>query len=206
MSDVADRSSRRRFVAALGASVGSVGLAGCLSSGFGRRNATPDRTVYVGAYHWGFVLLDADGTERERLTFAPGTEIKLVAFSTRAERAIAELPRAVRQSLPDHETLEVRNAERLPAPPDGTMHDALEEADRRYPDHSVAVMPSGYNHARGGMGGGMMLHPMALPHDAPRPSVAGLRATDRGDYSLSCLTYCGYGHPYMDLDGAFVVS
>ncbi|MFB6080763.1 MAG: hypothetical protein ABEJ81_07185 [Haloferacaceae archaeon] len=126
-------------------------------------------------------------------------------MSTRADSAISRLPRAVRNGLPDHEALEERNADRMPPLPTGTMHDALEVADQRYPDHSVAVMPSGYNHMRGPMNGGMMMHPIPLPHDAPRPSVAGLTASEPGDHTLSCLTYCGYGHPYMDLDGAFQV-
>lgn len=31
---------------------------------------------------------------------------------------------------------------------------------------------------------------------------AGLAATDRGNYTL---TYCGYGHAFMDLPGALVM-
>ena len=210
--------SRRQFLATLGASAGAVALAGCLGTGFPGGSPTPDRTVYVGAYHWGFVLLDEDGEERERFTFEPDATVLIVAFNTSAGGALAELPRAVRDAVPDHEALEERNEERVP-PPSRGMHEALEEANDRYPDHSLAVMPSGYNRGQGPMdgpwdggmkdggmmGGGMMLHPIALPHDAPRPTTAGVRATERGDYTLSCQTYCGYGHPFMDRDGAFVV-
>ncbi|MFB6107346.1 MAG: hypothetical protein ABEJ82_00710 [Haloplanus sp.] len=139
------------------------------------------------------------------MTFPQGTRIRLVAFSTRAEGAISQLPPAVQSGLPDHETLEERNADRIPPPPAGTMHDALEVADQRYPDHSLAVMPSGSNRMHGPTNGGMMLPPVPLAHDVARPSVAGLVASERGDYTLSCLTYCGYGHPYMDADGALLV-
>jgi heme/copper-type cytochrome/quinol oxidase subunit 2 len=56
------------------------------------------------------------------------------------------------------------------------------------------------------MGGGMMMHPVALPQNATRPIVRQLGATQRGDYTLSCLTYCGYGHPYMEIDGGIVIT
>jgi len=221
---VTPRPSRRRFLAAVGASSGSFGLAGCLGGGLPGDGDGPDRIVYVGAYHWGFLLLDETGAEHERLVLDPGTTVGIVAFNTSAEGTIAQLPGSVREAVPDHESLEERNEERIPTPPDGELHEALDEANERYPDHSLAVVPSGYNHM-GGMGGpngggmwgpngggmwgpnggGMMLRPIPLPHDAPRPTTAGMVATTRGDYTLSCTTYCGWGHPYMDLDGAFVV-
>jgi heme/copper-type cytochrome/quinol oxidase subunit 2 len=37
------------------------------------------------------------------------------------------------------------------------------------------------------------------------PTTARITASQRGDFTLACLTYCGYGHPYMELDGALVV-
>jgi hypothetical protein len=58
-------------------------------------------------------------------------------------------------------------------------------------------MPSGQVH----MGGGMMMHPVTLPQNATRPVVRQLGATQRGDYTVSCLTYCGYGHSFMEIDG-----
>ena len=204
--------SRRRFLRGAGAALGATALAGCLGTRLPGSAPEPDVTVYVGAYHWGFVLLDEGGDERERVVLDPGTALRLVAVNTEAHEAVAALPDAVRDAMPDHEALEARNEERIPEPPEGDLHDALAEANERYPDHSVAVMPAGSNempmgggYGMGGMRGGMMLHPVPLPHDAPRPTVAGLAATERGNYSLSCLTYCGYGHAFMELPGAIVV-
>jgi len=212
--------SRRTVLAGAGASLGTLGLAGCLGSRFPNTGGGPDRTAYVGAYHWGFVLLDEEGREHEAVTLDPGTRLRLVAFNAEAHEAIEALPASIQEAMPDHETLERRNEVRIPEPPSGTMHDALAAANERYPDHSLAVMPSGYNEMPmggygmgdgmdgpmgGGGSGGRMLHPVPLPHDASQPAVAGLVASDRGDYTLSCLTYCGYGHPFMELDGAFVV-
>jgi len=51
----------------------------------------------------------------------------------------------------------------------------------------------------------MVFHPFFLSHDAPAPIETTFEASLRGEYSLHCLTYCGYGHPYMDLDDAVVV-
>ncbi|WP_254545651.1 hypothetical protein [Halomarina pelagica] len=197
-SDRTVPSSRRAFLTTLG----TVGLAGCLGGLPG--GGASGVTLYVGAYHWGFVVLDESGEELDRSVVDWGTPLSLAAFNAGAERAVRALPRAVREALPDHEALEGRNEGRVPPPRDGTLHERLEAANERYPDHSLAVMPSGGNHM-GGMGGGMMMHPVALPRDASSPTVVRLSASRRGDFTLSCRTYCGYGHPYMDLDGAIVV-
>lgn len=201
---------RRAFLLATGGAVAS--LSGCASTGVpGRRRTNADTTLYVGSYHWGFVLLDASGTERERIVLEPGSVVDIVGFNTSAETALEALPADIRDAIPDHEALEERNEDRLPQPPNGDFHEALEVANDQYPNHSLAVMPSGWNMG-GGMGGGMggesggmMLHPIPLPADATSPTTARLTATQRGDYTLSCLTYCGYGHPYMELTGALVV-
>ncbi|WP_435158576.1 hypothetical protein [Haladaptatus sp. DFWS20] len=150
--------------------------------------------------------MDADGDEiHDHVVLDRGTAIRLVAFNTNAEQALDKLPSTVQNRIPEHHELEERNEQRIPPPKRGDLHTLLEEANERYPNHSVAVMPSGGNHMGGGMGGGMMMHPLALPRDATKPTAAIMRASRRGDYTLSCLTYCGYGHPYMDLDGALVV-
>lgn len=197
-------SGRRTFLTAIGATAGLGGLTGCLSGWPEQGGGSVDRTVYVGAYHWGFVLLDEDGAEHERVVLDRGTTVRLVAFNTRAEQALQALPTSIQDVVPDHHELEERNEDRIPPPSTGELHQRLEVANEQYPDHSVAVMSSGANHV-GGMRGGMMLHPIPLPHDASRPTTATLAASRRGDYTLSCLTYCGYGHAYMDLDGALVV-
>lgn len=193
---------RREFLLAVGGAVAS--LSGCVSTALPGSGRDADVTLYVGSYHWGFVLLDDTGTERERVILDPGSSIKLVAFNTSAENALEALRSAVREAIPDHETLEERNEERIPSPANGDFHDELEEANDRYPNHSLAVMPSGRNHMGGRMGG-MMLHPVPLPADATSQTTALLSASQRGNYTISCLTDCGYGHPYMELEGALVV-
>lgn len=189
---------------ALGATVGLTGFSGCLSGGLPGSGGPVDQTLYVGAYHWGFVLVDEAGDEREQVVLDRGTSIRLVAFNTGAEQALETLPTSVRTALPAHHELEERNEDRIPPPSDSELHELLEEANERYPDHSVAMTPSGGHHMGGGMGGGMM-RSLALPRDATRPTTTTVTAARRGDYTLSCLTYCGYGHAYMDLDDALVV-
>jgi hypothetical protein len=195
--------SRRRRELLLAAGGAVAALSGCVSTEFPENGGDADVTVYVGSYHWGFVLLDETGTERDEWTFDRDTIVDVVAFNTSAETALDALPSAVHEGVPDHETLEERNENRMPSPPTGDFHDALEDGNERYPNHSLAVIPSGRN--MGGGMGGMMLHPIPLPSDATTPTTARLRASERGDYTLSCLTDCGYGHPYMERDGALVV-
>ena len=190
---------RREFLTALGVGIGS--LSGCIGNLPGSGDGV-DRTVYVGAYHWGFVMVDDGGEEREQVNTRRGDVLRVVAFNTGASQAVQALPASIRDALPDHEALEERNEERIPPPSNGDFHELLEEANEQYPDHSLAIMPSGQFH----MGGGMMMHPVALPRSATRPVVQQLGATRRGDYTLSCLTYCGYGHVYMEIDGGIVVT
>jgi hypothetical protein len=190
---------RREFLTALGA--GIAGLAGCVGNLPGSSGGV-DRTIYVGAYHWGFIIVDDSGEEQDRIRLQRNDVLRVVSFNTLASQAVQSLPASIRDALPDHEALEERNEERIPAPADGDFHELLEEANEQYPDHSLAIMPSGQVH----MGGGMMMHPVALPQNATRPIVRQLGATQRGDYTLSCLTYCGYGHPYMEIDGGIVIT
>ena len=197
--------SRRGFIRTLGAAAGLAGLSGCSSDGIPGSGGSIDQTVYVGAYHWGFILLDEDGEEREQIVLNRDTSLRLVAFNTGAKRALETLPTAVRKAVPEHETLEERNEARIPHSSSDGLHELLEEANERYPDHSVAVMESGRNHMGSGMWDGMTMHPIELLHDATRPTTATLSASQQGDYTLSCLTDCGYGHTYMDRDSALVV-
>lgn len=197
--------TRRRFIAVLGASAGLTGLSGCLSNGLFRRGGAPDKTLYLGSYHWGFILLDESGTQREEVVVDRGTTIKLVTFNTSSARALERLPSAIQNAIPDHHELEERNEGRIPPPPDGDLHEQLEAANERYPDHSVAVMPSGGHHMGGQTQDGMMGHAMAMARDASGPTTATVTASTRGSYSFRCMTDCGYGHAYMDLDDALVV-
>jgi len=190
---------RREFLTTLG--VGLAGLAGCVGD-FPGSGGDVDRTIYVGAYHWGFIVVDESGEERDRVSLQRNDVLRVVSFNTLASGAVQSLPTPIRDALPDHEALEERNEERIPAPSSGDFHELLEEANERYPDHSLAIMPSGQVH----MGGGMMMHPAALPKTATSPIVRQLEATQRGDYTLSCLTDCGYGHPYMEIDGGIVIG
>ena len=198
--------TRRAFLAATTGT--AVGLAGCLSAAPGSRQSapSPDRSLFVGAFHWGFVVLTGDGTRHPSVTVSEGDVIQFVAFNMEAETAISRLPQVVRTHLPDHEALEAANDADIPPPPNGTLAQKRAEANAEYPDHSVALVPSGGMMSGGGMGrGGMLFHPLFLAHDATTPVEATFETPVAEEYSLECLTYCGYGHPYMDLDDALAV-
>lgn len=96
--------------------------------------------AFVGSYHWGYFLLDADGTEVDRLTLSPGDELRLTLFNVEADDAVAELPRAVRAGVPSSEQRARRNEQVIPVPR-GTSLEALHEAaEAAYPDHSLAIV------------------------------------------------------------------
>ncbi|MBX0349425.1 hypothetical protein [Haloarcula pellucida] len=96
--------------------------------------------AFVGSYHWGYFLLDADGTERDRLTLSPGDELRLTLFNVEADSAIERLPQAVRAGIPGAEDRARRNEQTIPIPR-GTSLDALHEAaEAAYPDHSLALV------------------------------------------------------------------
>lgn len=199
--------TRRAFLATTTGA--AVGLAGCLSTAPGSRPSTPspDHSLFVGAFHWGFVMLTGDGTRHTSVTVSEGDIVRFVAFNMEAEAAISKLPQVVRSNLPDHEKLEEANDADIPTPPSGTLAQKRAEANAKYPDHSVALVPSGGMMGGGGMGrGGMMFHPLFLAHDATTPVEVTVQAVVADEYSLECLTYCGYGHPYMDLDDAVTVN
>lgn len=198
--------TRREFLAGVGAAT-LTGLAGCTSAGIPGSNSGPDRTLYVGAYHWGFILLDETGTERDRVELEAGSNVQFVAFGAGADEAIAKLPQEVREAVPGHEELETRNEELIPAPSAEYLHEALEEAEELYPDHSLAIVPAEIDRMHDGMMGGDMMGNSGMPllHDASEPTVTTLTAGQQGYFTLNCGVYCGYGHQYMDKEGAIVV-
>lgn len=198
--------TRREFLTGLGV-VAFAGLAGCTANPPQLGGRSVDRTLYIGAYHWGFLLLDEDGVEHDQLTLEAGSTIRIVGFGVEATEAITSLPDAIQENLPGHEQLEAgRNEEQIPAPNEEYLHEALEDAEEQYPDHSLAIVPAGRGHMGTGMHGGMMGNRgMVLPHDATEPSVTTLTADRRGDFTLTCGAYCGYGHQYMNNYGAIAV-
>lgn len=196
---------RREFLAGVGG-LALTGLAGC--TGVAQRIQRVDRTLYVGAYHWGFILLDEHGVEQERVSLERGTNVKFVGFSLEAHEAVESLPSAVREELPSHEQLEARNRDRIPAPSEEYLHEALEAAEAQYPTHSFVVVPAGGGHMNGGMmdGGMMGRRGLELSQEATEPVETVLTAGQRGRYSIDCGAYCGYGHRYMEKPGVIVVQ
>lgn len=104
---------RRGFLTALGTGIAS--LSGCVGNLPGSGDGV-DRTIYVGGYHWGFVMVDDSGAEQEHINLQRGDVLRVVAFNTGANQAVQALPASIRDALPDHEALEERNEERIQPP------------------------------------------------------------------------------------------
>jgi len=198
--------SRREFLAGAGAAT-VTGLAGCTSAlpGIG---SEPDRTLYVGAYHWGFIVLDETGTEQDQITIDRGSTVEIVGFGIEAHEAVESLPSVVQEGLPSHEQLESRNAERIPAPSEEYLHEALETAEASYSGHSLSIVPAGAEQRGGGMMDGEMMGNQGqfLSQEATEPVVQTVTANQDGAFSIDCGTYCGYGHQYMNKSAVLVVQ
>ena len=198
-------STRRKFLAGAGA-VTVTGLAGCTSALPGSGSG-PDKTLYVGAYHWGFIVLDETGTERDQITIDRGSTVEIVGFGVEAHEAVEALPSEIQEELPSHEQLESRNKERIPAPSEEYLHEALESAEANYPGHSISIVPAGADYHGGMMDGGMMgSRGLYLSQEATEPVVQTLTADRTGVFSIDCGSYCGYGHQYMNAPGIIAVQ
>jgi len=100
--------------------------------------------AFVGSYHWGYFVLDEDGTELDRLTLTPGTELRLTLFNVEADAAVDELPRAVRRNVPSSEERAERNEDAIPVPRGTTLETLHDAAESAYPDHSLAILSDEY--------------------------------------------------------------
>ena len=111
--------------------------------------------AYVGSYHWGYFILDEDGTELDQLTLSSGDELRLTLFNVEADAAIDTLPQAVRTNIPSSEKRAQRNEQAIPAPRGTTLETLHDAAESVYPDHSLAILNDEYMWSRpGGSGQG----------------------------------------------------
>ncbi|MDS0301310.1 hypothetical protein NDI76_21485 [Halogeometricum sp. S1BR25-6] len=118
------------------------------------------------------------------------------------DRAVERLPTAVREAILEHEELDERNEETILPPDTGNFHEVLEAANEQYrPQPRRDAIGTEYG-IWDGWG------------DAFTDSPAGERddAHDGSNHCVSARKFhaqlsqsCGYGHPYMELDGALVV-
>lgn len=123
--------------------------------------------AFVGSYHWGYFVLDADGTEVDRLTLSPGDELRLTLFNVESETAVERLPQAVRTGIPASGERARRNEQAIPVP-QGTTLDALHEAaEAAYPDHSLALVADAFLRTGGRGQGGPGQGPGGGPGQGP---------------------------------------
>ncbi|MBX0295916.1 hypothetical protein EGH23_13625 [Halomicroarcula sp. F27] len=109
--------------------------------------------AFVGSYHWGYFVLDTEGTERDQVTLSPGDELRVTAFNVESDDAVAALPRAVRDGIPSSAERARRNERAVPEPSGASLETLHEAAESAYPDHSLAIVSDEYLRP-GGRGGG----------------------------------------------------
>ncbi|WP_170864871.1 hypothetical protein [Halogranum amylolyticum] len=67
----------REFLITLGA--GIAGLSGCVGNLLGSDDGV-DKTIYVGAYHWGFVIVDESGEKQDHISLRRNDLLRVVSF------------------------------------------------------------------------------------------------------------------------------
>lgn len=143
--------TRREMMALTGTS----SLAGCLSMNLGTQhihwNTTQQENqntetvrAFVGSYHWGFFILDEDGTELDQVTLSPGDELRLTLFNVEADAAVEALPQAVRKNIPSPSEQSQRNEQSIPVPQRTTLETLQDAAKAAYPDHGLVITSDEY--------------------------------------------------------------
>ncbi|MFB6083845.1 MAG: hypothetical protein ABEJ94_06335 [Halorientalis sp.] len=77
-----------------------------------------------------------------------------------------------------------------------TLREKLDTAETRYPTHGVALR---------GPNGGLQFN-VSLGVDQRQPIQRTVRFDTPGSYDFTCTGYCGFGHTYMTLSDAIVVT
>jgi hypothetical protein len=156
--------------------------------------------AFVGSYHWGYFILDEDGTELDQLTLSSGDELQLTLFNVEADAAVDALPQAVRTNIPSSEERAQRNEQTVPVPQGTTLETLHDAAEAAYPDHGLAILSDEYMWSRpdgsgqgpgsGGMGGPWGGH--HGPHGGPYGPGGGSPGPGQGGQSPGQ----GPGSPY----------
>jgi heme/copper-type cytochrome/quinol oxidase subunit 2 len=146
-----------------------------------------EATFTIVAYHWGFAIFDEQGNEVPRIEVARGTEVTLVVMG------------AMSLSHELHEAFEERTIETFADNPDSGGLNATEvleklegAAEQGMVDHAVVVPEYGLD--------------ILASADSPSPSVVTFVADKAGTFNIFCNLPCGWGHPYMLLEGGLVVG
>ncbi len=150
--------------------------------------APPTKTFNIITYHWGYALYDEDWNEIEQIVVERGTRVRLVAIPD-------HLLSSEIQSQFDPRVISTGIGEYQPGDPK-ILALIEEEHTNLNTDHGVFIGPLNVD-----------LRPKehALTLEEAIDSVEF--TTDAiGTFSISCSIFCGMGHPYMTLDGAFVVK
>jgi len=150
--------------------------------------APPTKTFNIVNYHWGFALYDEDWNEIEQIEVDRGTEVRLVAFPLSV--LSNEIKEQLWQRIVDKGFGEYQ-------PGDSKIAGLIEVAyaDLDSVDHGVFI--------------GLLnvdLRPNANASTLEKAVDSIKFTTDAiGSFDIICSVFCGEGHDYMVLEGAFVV-
>ena len=164
-------------------------ITGLLLGSIFQSGAPPTKTFNIVAYHWGYALYDQDWNAIKQIEVKRGTRVRLVAFP-------AHLFAHARGEEFEQRTL-AKGFGKYP-PGDPKIADLIKAAEDD---------PDTLNH-------GVFIGPLKVDLRPKNNASTLAGAIDSveftadaiGSFDISCSVYCGVGHPYMVLKGAFVVK
>ncbi|MDJ0274938.1 MAG: hypothetical protein NYU90_07065 [Aigarchaeota archaeon] len=203
----------RYRLAALGALAILIVVSALLSADFSPYKLRPVKTFYVVAYKWGYVFYDSQFNEIPYMAVNRGDEVEIYLIP--ASQIIRDPILSVRMNA----YVEYENRTRWsgigPLPPNDPRITEEIVASHDLPDHSMFI--EGYNvvvitcdecaKSREGETHKVRYSIRQVLEEA-RASVGYVRfvADKQGSFDVYCTIYCGFGHQYQRVRGAFVVK
>jgi hypothetical protein len=202
----------RHRVVALGALMILIAVSALLSADFSPYKLRPVKTFYVVAYKWGYVFYDSQFNEIPYMSVNRGDEVEIYLIPA------SQIIRDPLLSARMNSYVEYENRTRWhgigPLPPNDPRITEEIVASHNLPDHSMFI--EGYNVVvftcdecvkTGGEGEHRVRYSIRQVLEEARASVGYVRfvADKTGSFDVYCTVYCGFGHPYQTVKGAFIV-
>ncbi|MDW8360190.1 MAG: hypothetical protein RMK31_06365 [Candidatus Caldarchaeum sp.] len=169
----------------------------------------PLKTFYVVAYFWGYVFYDETFNEIPYMVVNRGDEVVINLIP--ASVIIRDPGLSARErTYVEYENRTHRSGVGELPPRDPRITVELVKAhEDGYSDHGFFI--EGYNkgtYTCSKCGGGHQVRnslQQVLQEASAAMGVVRLVADKPGSYTVYCIIYCGYGHPYLRVENAFVV-
>ncbi|MEM4413462.1 MAG: hypothetical protein QXD59_04215 [Candidatus Caldarchaeum sp.] len=189
--------------------VGVLGVSASLTLEQSPFKLRPLKTFYVVAYFWGYVFYDETFNEVPYIVVNRGDEVVINLIP--ASVIIRDPGLSARErTYVEYENRTHRSGVGELPPGDPRISLELVKAhEEGYSDHGFFI--EGYNkgtYTCSRCGGGHNVRnslQQVLQEASAAIGTIRLVADKPGSYTVYCIIYCGYGHPYLKIENAFIV-